>query len=134
MFVIEGLDGFEKTLIDTLEKKYPKEVEKQLIRLAKELKDSVAAKTPVGTEKKTSSKRLKKNWRVGKVRKKGNELFIEVYNKAPHAHLVEDGHRTVDGGFVEGKHMLLISVKQLEQRLTPKLQAWLNQMLKELEL
>jgi len=139
MLEIKGLDAFERTLIKTLEIKYPEEVKKKLVELAEELKEAAQARTPIGPDKKPKSKRMKYRWKVGKVRKKGNELFIEVKNTAPHAHLVEDGHRMVtkDGktvGYVEGKHMLLISVRQLEENLTPKLQAWLDQMLRELAL
>jgi len=139
MYEIKGLDAFERTLLKTLEVKYPEEVKKKLLELANELKEDVAAKTPLGPGKKAKSKRLRYRWKVGKVRKKGKELFIEVRNTAPHAHLVEDGHRIVtpDGvtiGYVEGKHMLLVSTKQLEKRLTPNLQAWLNKLLGELVL
>lgn len=138
-YKIEGLDAFERTLLRTLEVKYPEEVEKKLTELANELMEAAQARTPIGPDKKPKSQRMKYRWRVGKVRKKGDEFFIEVKNTAPHAHLVDDGHRMVtkDGktvGYVEGKHMLLISVRQLEENLTPKLQAWLNQMLRELAL
>lgn len=138
-FDLTGFDEFEKTLVDMIEVKYPEEVKKILYELADELKAETVKRTPVGTEKKAKTKRLANKWKVGRVRKHKGEFYIEVYNNAPHAHLIEDGHRIVgkdgsDHGWWEGKHMLLISTKQLEERLEPRLQAWLNEMLEELSL
>lgn len=138
-FELSGLDEFEKTLIDMIEVKYPEEVKKILYELAEELKEEAKRRTPIGTKKKSKTKRLANKWKVGKVRKANGEFYIEVKNTAPHAHLIEDGHMIVgkDGsthGWWEGKHMLLVSVKKLEERLEPRLQAWLNKMLEELRL
>lgn len=138
-FKLSGFDEFEKTLVNMIEVKYPEEVKKILYELADDLKAEAVKRTPVGTEKKAKSKRLANRWRVGRVRKEKGDFYIEVYNNAPHAHLIEDGHRIVgkdgsDHGWWEGRHMLLISTKQLEERLEPRLQAWLNEMLEELSL
>lgn len=138
-FELTGLDEFEKTLVDMIEIKYPEEVKKILYEIADELKEEAKRRTPVGTENKSKSKKLINSWKVGRVKNVKGEFFIEVKNTAPHAHLIEDGHRIVgkDGsthGWWEGKHMLLVSVKKLEERLEPRLQAWLNRMLEELSL
>jgi hypothetical protein len=148
-FKLSGFDEFEKTLVDMIEVKYPEEVKKILYELAEELREKAKEKTPVGTRKYfysggrkrkiRKSSRLRNSWKVGRVRQKNGEFFIEMYNNAPHAHLIEDGHRIVgkdgsDHGWYHGKHMLLVSTKQLEERLEPRLQAWLNEMLEELSL
>lgn len=138
-FKLSGLNEFEKTLVDMIEVKYPEEVKKILYELADDLQSEVAKRTPVGTEKKAKTKRLANKWKVGRVRKEKGEFYIEVYNNSPHAHLIEDGHRVVgkdgsDHGWWEGRHMLLISTKMLEERLEPRLQGWLNEMLEELAL
>lgn len=138
-FDLTGFDELEKTLVDMIEVKYPEEVRKMLYELADDLKAEAAKRTPVGTEKKAKSKKLANKWRVGRVKKEKGDFYIEVYNNAPHAHLIEDGRRIVgkdgsDHGWWEGRHMLLISTKQLEERLEPRLQAWLNETLEELSL
>lgn len=146
MYEIKGLDAFEKSLLKALEVKYPQEVIKELSKLAGELMDNAKDKTRLGDKefyyykgkkvKVTASKRMKNRWKVGKPKQIKGEWYIEVYNTAPHAHLFEDGHRMVTPGgemvgFVQGKHILYISVKQFEEKLTPKLQGWLNKMLEE---
>lgn len=148
-FDLVGFDEFEKTLVNMIEIKYPEEVKQILFELAEELKNDAVRRTPEGKKeyyysggkkvKITKSKRMKNRWKVGKVKNIKGEFFIEVKNTAPHAHLIEDGHRIVtksgkDVGFVQGQKVLLISVKKLEQRLEPRLQAWLNRMLEELSL
>ncbi len=138
-YKLTGFDEFEKTLFNMVEVKYPREVQKILFELAEDLQTMTIEKTPEGTEKKAKSRRLKNKWKVGKVKQKNGEFFIELKNNAPHAHLIESGHEIVgkDGsshGFWEGKQMLLISVKQLEERLEPRLKAWLDRMLGELSL
>jgi hypothetical protein len=83
---------------------------------------------------------MKNRWKIGKVRKRNGEFYIEVKNTSPHAHLVEDGHAVrnrPDGpilGFAKGRKILQISVSELEQELPDYLQNWLGQMLRELEL
>lgn len=144
MFELEGLDEFEKQLINTIEVKFPKEVEKVLKNMATKLYTRVYGKTPVSDKeyfyykgsktKKTKNKHMKYRWKIGNVKKKRGQFFIEVKNTAPHAHLVEDGHIAENGRFVKGNKILEISTKELEKQLPSHLRSWLNEMLKELSL
>lgn len=152
-FEIYGFDAFEKTLFNMIEVKFPQEVEKVILQIAERLYDKAVARTPVGDgyhyrnwrgkrrrRKKPKSKVLKNRWKIGKVRRKRGEWYIEVKNSAPHAHLIEDGHKIKnrkDGpvlGFVPGQKMLQISVKEIEAELPGHLRGWLDRMMRELEL
>ncbi len=117
---VDGLDWLEKTLIDMTYNKYPKEFEAMMIKLAYELQGATKEKTPVKTN------RLRSAWRVGKVKRKGDEIFIEVYNNVEYAEFVEYGHRVGENGYKEGEHMLEISLKEIESKLTPYLKSWIN--------
>lgn len=140
-FEFEGLDAFEKALVDTITKKYPEEAKKFLHQCGTELMEDAKKRTPVGTEKKAKSKRLANKWRTskGKKRRRNNEVYVEVKNNAPHAHLIEDGHRIVgkDGsehGFCPGVHMLRTAAERMDKSFKPKLDAWLDRVLEELKL
>ena len=69
------------------EEQYPEEFKAMVIQVAMELQGKVKEKTP----KKTSW--LQNNWKVGEVRKRGDEYVIEVYNNVEYAEAVEWGHR-----------------------------------------
>ena len=98
--VIEGLDEFEKKLVQIISHDYPHEFEQMVIQVANDLKEATADITPVDTS------HLQENWFVGELVKRGNDYYIEVYNNVEYAEPVEYGHRTKKGGFVEGAHMV----------------------------
>lgn len=140
-FNFKGLDTFEKTLVDTITKKYPEEAKEFLHQCGKELMEDAKRRTPVGTEKKAKTKRLINKWRTlkAKKRRRNNEIYVEVKNNAPHAHLIEDGHRIIgkDGsehGFKPGVHMLRNAAGRMDKNFKHKLEAWLGKMLEELKL
>lgn len=148
-FELIGFTEFERALVNAIEIKYPRQIEKILKELAEDTYNEAVRRTPAGDKKYyysdgkkvkiTPAKRMKRRWKVGKVKKKGGQFYIEVKNTAPHAHLIEDGHEMVTPGgrtvgYVEGQKVLHISVKKLEERLEPRLRSWLNRMLEELNL
>lgn len=140
-FKFEGLDAFEKALVDTITKKYPEEAKEFLHECGKELMEDAKRRTPVGTEKKAKTKRLINKWRTmkAKKRRRNNEIYVEVKNNAPHAHLIEDGRRIIgkDGsehGFKKGEHMLKNAAERMDKNFKYKLEAWLDKMLEELKL
>lgn len=75
---------------------------------------------------------LRRNWYITDVKKKGKDLYIEIYNPIEYAPYVEYGHRQEVGRYVpalgkrlkepwvEGKFMLTISIKEAES-LLPKI-------------
>lgn len=118
--VIEGLDEFEKKLVQIISHDYPREFEQMVIQVANDLKDATADITPVDTS------HLQENWFVGELVKRGNDYYIEVYNNVEYAEPVEYGHRTKKGGFVEGAHMMELSVELLKIQLPSYLRDWLS--------
>ncbi|BFL06984.1 HK97 gp10 family phage protein [Thomasclavelia ramosa] len=126
--IVEGLDEFEKALTKEIEINYPREFEKMVIQIAIDLQTAVQDATPVRTS------HLQENWFVGDLVKRGNTYYIEVYNNVEYAEPVEYGHRTKNGGFVEGAHMMEISIELLKIKLPQHLRNWLSNMLNKLEL
>lgn len=118
--VIEGLDEFEKKLVQIISHDYPREFEQMVIQVANDLKDATADITPVDTS------HLQENWFVGELVKRGNDYYIEVYNNVEYAEPVEYGHRTKKGEFVEGAHMMELSVELLKMQLPSYLRDWLS--------
>ncbi|HIW32450.1 MAG TPA: HK97 gp10 family phage protein [Candidatus Paenibacillus intestinavium] len=106
----KGLDEFQRNL-DMFIKTFPNESKKLLRAMGNKAKQITArrAKSDVGKVSGNYYKSIKR----GKVYvdPASGQLTIRVYTSskiAPHAHLVENGHRTVDGdgvetGFVKGK-------------------------------
>lgn len=118
---IDGLDKLEQQLSRMISQEYPKEFRKLVIQIAYELQGRVKEKTPHRTG------RLQDSWKVGKIQKRGDEYYIEVYTNVEYAEPVEYGHRTRGGkGFVPGKHMMELSLDEVSRRLPGFLREWLN--------
>lgn len=117
---VEGLDEFEKALTKIIEHEYPKEFEKMVLQIATDLQTAVADATPVDTS------HLQENWFVSEVTKQLHEYCVDVYNNVEYAEPVEYGHETVNGGFVEGAHMMEMSVELLKLKLPMYLKDWLS--------
>lgn len=98
--------------------------------LAARLLALVIPKTPVGQYPKSSGKKggtLRRGWgaKTGKdaagyanslqVTKTGNNYSVEIVNPTEYASYVEYGHRTINGGWVEGQYMLTISEEKLKR-------------------
>lgn len=117
----DGLDQLEKKLAQMIEEEYPAEFRQLVIQIAYELQGRVKERTPRQTG------RLQDSWTVGKIQRRGDEYYIEVYTNVDYAEPVEYGHRTRGGkGFVPGKHMMELSLEELSDRLPMYLQMWLN--------
>lgn len=117
----DGLDALEQQLSRMIEEEYPAEFRKMVIQIARELQGKVKEKTPHKTG------RLQEGWTVGPIVKKGDTYYIEVYTNVEYAEPVEYGHRTRGGrGFVPGKHMMELSLEELNQALPGFLREWLS--------
>lgn len=78
-----------------------------------------------------------KSIKRGKVYPYNGTEAIRVYSYAPHAHLIEDGHRMVthDGrevGFVQGYHVFELAAKEFEEQFLVDLDDMLDEVVKEL--
>ena len=107
---MEGVDEFLKEMTEIASKNYPKQVKKMLQKSGNKLRKKIVEKARTKVKKKTGN--YIKGFKRGKVYKyNGNEDAVRVYNSAPHAHLIEYGHRMVtksgkEVGFVKGYHVL----------------------------
>lgn len=120
-YSFEGLDALEQQLARMIEEEFPREFKQKVIDIAYELQGQVKQNTPHKTGV------LQEGWKVGRLEKRGDEYYIEVYNNVDYAEPVEYGHRTRGGkGFVKGKHMMEIALADVAERLPAYLQEWLN--------
>lgn len=123
-YTFDGLDDFEQTLSRMIEKEYPQEFRSLVVQVAHELQGRVKENSP----KKTGN--LRRNWKVGAIRKEGDTYYIDVYNNTEYAEPVEYGHRGRNGkGFIPGSHMLAISLEEVNARLPDFLRDWLSDFL-----
>ncbi len=66
--------------------------------------------------------KLKRSWKIQKVKNKSGTISIAVRNTAPYAHLVEDGHIKKNRnkkitGFKAGEHMLKNAIREVESNI-----------------
>lgn len=87
-------------------------------RLAGESLRAVKKKTPVGVyDDGRVGGTLRRGWKLGEVRKRGDVYEVEIYNNVKYAPYVEYGHRTRGGtGFVEGRFMMKLGLEEVENR------------------
>ena len=114
---IKGFDKFIKQMKQAAYT-YPPDVNVFMSKESKKLINESKAASPYAT--------FKKRW-FTKTRNGPNAgMWKGIFNKAPHLHLVEDGHRQVTHrpglrqvGYVEGKHFL----RPVVERFEPKFEA-----------
>lgn len=115
VFDTRELNAYAKELDRTarespkLQKKFMRQEGSKLLRRTKSEAKRVKVKTG----------NYKKSIKRGKVYEYDGAQAIRVYSTAPHAHLIEDGHRMVthDGkevGFVPGMHVFEVAGKGFE--------------------
>ena len=107
-YEVRGLDDYTNRMLKKLSKEYPEKTKKFLEYQIGQCKAEAQYRTPKSSQKSKKykkSKHLKDNWKT-KVTVKNGQAFAVLKNASPHAHLIENGHMTKDGGWWEGKHML----------------------------
>jgi len=127
------LDGFSKRLMALAEREMPQETNKFMRQEGNKLRriTSKVAKQKVKSRTKNYIKGIKR----GKVYKfKGDETSIRVYNGAPHAHLIEHGHRIVgrDGtehGFAKGQRVYEEAGRQFEKEFIEDCERFIDDLL-----
>lgn len=126
-----GLDVLLEDM-QSMVSRVPDDVNKAVIKTAKDWTKDCNAKMP--SSYKDGSKGLKR-WKTKKnYGSTGMIASVEVTNKAPHFHLVENGHRKfingVDtGGFVEGKHYAEKTRAEYESKYPDMMQSAINKAL-----
>ena len=136
----ERLQKLERMDLDKFCEDCSKELAARLLAL-------VIPRTPVGQYSKDSGKKggtLRRGW-TGKqnkssgtayaqslpITKKGSTYTIEIINPVKYAEYVEFGHRTPNGGWVNGQYFLTFSEKELERIAPALIEKKLNALLKE---
>lgn len=138
-----GLDGLLEDMRGMVTEA-PDEINDAIIKTAKAWTKDCNAKMPSSYsgasvvdeegERKTNKASLKR-WQIKKsFNSLGMIASVEVTNKAPHFHLVENGHRKfingVDtGGFVEGKHYAEKTRAEYESKYPDMMQSAINKVL-----
>lgn len=126
------LDELVKNMFRTAERVYPDEAKSFLKKEGNKGRRLLRAKTKAVTKKKTGN--LLKGIRRTGVQKHDGDFQIRVYNKAPHAHLIEHGHVLWVNGtktekFVPGKHPAADTTKQLKREFPRDAEAFVDEML-----
>ncbi|GIP55956.1 HK97 gp10 family phage protein [Paenibacillus vini] len=101
---------FKKALDERVIERWIREF---LLEMAYRADRKIKKRTPV------DSGELRRRWQVGQVIKKGNAYEVEIFNNTEYAGYVEYGHRTGKEltGWVEGRFMMTISMKEMEREL-----------------
>lgn len=126
------LDDLVKNMFRTAQDVYPDEAKSFLKKEGNKGRRLLRAKTKAVTKKKTGN--LLKGIRRTGVQKHDGDFQIRVYNKAPHAHLIEHGHVLWVNGmktekFVPGKHPAADTTKQLKREFPRDAEAFVDEML-----
>lgn len=126
------LDDLVKNMFRTAQDVYPDEAKTFLKKEGNKGRRLLRAKTKAVTKKKTGN--LLKGIRRTGVQKHDGDFQIRVYNKAPHAHLIEHGHVLWVNGtktekFVPGKHPAADTTKQLKREFPRDVETFVDEML-----
>lgn len=116
-FDFKELDNFQRGILEVANDTMPKESKKFIRKEGTKLRKNTVKKAREKLKKKTG--KYFKSVKRGKAYYYKNNLSIRAYSTAPHAHLIEKGHRQVtkDGkevGWVDGKHIFEDSQKEFE--------------------
>lgn len=106
-------DEFERDMLRmAMDFQGGKQAKAFLKKQARELNKEQRRQTKTLVNKKTGN--LQKGFKAGKVYKyNSKQLSVRAYNKSPHAHLLNDGHRIVDKNGTE--HGFKLGVKFMEK-------------------
>lgn len=117
-FQIDELDEFTEKMFYKICKEYPKKAENLIKNHMNSAYEEVVSRTPYAEKKGKykKSRHLKSQWKVKSFKKPGHTFGV-LRNSAPHAHLIEYGHVTKDGGFVEGVHMLENTITHMQPKV-----------------
>lgn len=125
-FDVRGLDQYTQKMYKKYVEKYPQEAEKFLNKRVGKCKAEAIARTPVRKEGK--SRNTKKKWKHKVFKKKGH-IFGTVKNGAKNIHLIESGHVAENGTWVEGAHMLELTMVNQQPKIDADIDNFIDKML-----
>ncbi|ENZ9528915.1 TPA: HK97 gp10 family phage protein [Clostridioides difficile] len=128
-FNANGLDDYTNKLFKRIVKEYPKKAEKLMNISLGKCKGEAIARTPKSDKKLKKYKRakhMKDNWKT-KVQSKNGNCTGVLKNDSPHAHLIENGWVTKNGGYVEGKHMLQQTMEHQRAKIDKRIEKMVDE-------
>lgn len=134
-FNLRELTQFENKLLDLADKTMPREIKKFIRQEGTKLNKKTKTKAKSLVKKKTGN--YHKSIKKGKVYKyRGNGgISIRVYSSAPHAHLIEKGHRIIvngqEKGFSQGKRVFEKSENEFKSEFFKDTQNFIDDMLEK---
>lgn len=131
-----GLTEFQRDLLAMTPKKVTRESFKIMRKIGSKARTAVAKEARAKVKKRNNV--YHKRFKRGKVFKDPNDkIVVRVFNSAPHAHLIEHGHRQVtkDGrevGFVPGRKVLEHGAENFSNsgQFDDMLSEWLDDLLR----
>ena len=131
MFDFNELLDLERDM-KNIAKALPKESKTFLARQGTNLKNKTLNRASGLVNEKTGN--YFKGIKRGKVYFYGSDkvLSVRVYSNAPHAHLIEDGHKKTGGGYVDGKSVFDKSQKEFQGEYHQNCKKFVDRMMKKL--
>ena len=119
------LRNFQKKL-EVAEQEIEKIMVETVKDVAEEFLKEVIRRTP-----KSDTDLLKRSWKCDmNVKKEGNTYTVEIVNESEIASFIEYGHKTANGGWVEGKFMMTITEDEVKRKLPAIAQKRIDEYLK----
>ncbi len=138
-FDFHELTQFQKDVLKSANDNFPKEAQKFMRKTGNALAKGIKSGYDAKTGKKTGN--LRRGVTRGRVYKwNGNEWQVRVYNKAPHAHLLEYGHRMINWRtgkqsartpYVKGRHVVGTAANAFPATFNKMCEEFVDEFLKE---
>ena len=131
------LSKFNASMLKMVERDLPNEAKKFMQRAGNELRKDMRTSYQQNTKRKTGN--LIKGLSRGRAYVySGNEYQVRVKNTAPHAHLIERGHKAVGhkptkrfkGNYVKGKYIASMSAKNFGNKFAKLADKFVDDLLK----
>ncbi|GIP17767.1 hypothetical protein J40TS1_34090 [Paenibacillus montaniterrae] len=133
-FDLRELDDFAKDMLEFAERTVPRETRRFLMREGNKLKNLTIKRAKLEVKQYTGN--YIKGIKRGKVYIFAGDQSIRVYNSAPHAHLIEDGHRIIrngkEVGFARGKKVFQQTEKEFEAQYVKDAEQFIDELLEEM--
>lgn len=115
----EGLTEFQEDLLEVAQKTLPREVNKMMGKAGTRLTTHVRREARSAIDHSSGTGNYYRGFKRGKVFKDAEgKIVVRAINSAPHAHLIEYGHRLVRGGrevgFVPGRLIMSAAAKNFD--------------------
>lgn len=129
------LSEFNTQILRLVHDKYPKEAKNFLRKAGNKMRSNLRSAYKRKTRKKTGNL-LKGVMRSPVYIYRTNEYQVRVYNKAPHAHLIERGHvyywrgRPTDK-YVKGRHIVGIESQNFDKTFVEYADKFVDELLKK---